>query len=72
LTVKLSAKGTLKISGKGLKTTIEKNVKAGTHQIRVALTKQGRSMRSHHKKVSVRVGLTVGKQVAAKATTIKL
>jgi hypothetical protein len=73
VTVKLSAAGTVRISGKGLKTTIKKNLKAGTHQIRVALTKVGRSMRKHHKKTTVRVGLTVvGKQAVAKATTVRL
>ena len=72
MTVKTSATGTVKISGKGLKTMTKKNLKAGTHQIRVAFTKVGRSMRKHHKKTSVRVSLTVGKQAVAKATTVRL
>ena len=72
VTVKQSAAGTVKIAGTGLKTTIKKNLKAGTHQIRVALTKKGRSLRSHHKKASVRGSLTVGKQAVAKSTSVKL
>ncbi len=72
VTVKTSAKGTVKISGKGLKTITKRNLKAGTHQIRVALTKAGRSLRAHHKKTSVRVRLTVGKQAVAKAGTVRL
>jgi hypothetical protein len=71
VTVKTTAKGTVKISGKGLKTTTKK-LNAGTYNIRVALTKVGRSLRKHRKKISVRVGLTVGKQVVAKATTVRL
>ncbi len=72
VTVKLSATGTVKISGNGLKTTIKRNLKAGTHRIRVALTKAGRSMRKHHKNVSVHVSLTAGKQAVAKTTTVRL
>jgi hypothetical protein len=71
VTVKASAKGTVTISGNGLKTT-KKNLKSGTYQIRVALTKMGRSLRVHHKQAKVRVSLTVGKQVVAKATTVRL
>jgi hypothetical protein len=72
VTVKLSAEGTVRISGKGLKTTTLKNLKAGTHQIKVALTKTGRSMRKHHKKTTVHVSLTVGKQAVAKTTALRL
>jgi len=72
LTLKTSSKGTVKISGRGLKTT-KKSLAAGTHVIRVPLTKAGRSMRAHHKKTSVKVSLTVGKQaVVAKATSVRL
>jgi hypothetical protein len=72
VTVRTSAKGTVRISGNGLKTTVKKNLKAGTYQIRVALTKTGTSMRAHHKKTTVRAGLTVGKQVVAKTTAVRL
>jgi hypothetical protein len=72
VTVKTSAKGNVRISGNGLKTTVKKNLKAGTYQIRVALTKTGTSMRAHHKKTTVRAGLTVGKQVVAKTTAVRL
>ena len=71
VTVKTSATGTVWISGYGLKTT-RNNLKAGTHQFRVAFTKTGTSMRKHHKKTSVRVKLTVGKQAVAQATTVRL
>ena len=72
VTVKLSAKGTLRISGEGLQTTTKKNLTAGSHQIRVALTKKGRSLRSHHKKASARASLTVGKQAVASTAAVRL
>ncbi len=72
VTVKMNAKGTVKISGKGLKAVTRKNVNAGTYQIRVAFTKTGTSLRKHHKKTSLRVSLTVGKQVVAKTSAVRL
>lgn len=71
VSVKTSAKGNVRISGKYLKTT-SKTVAAGTHTITVALTKAGRAAMKHHKKTTVRVSLTVGKQVVAKSVTVKL
>ncbi len=71
VTVKTSAAGTVKINGKGLK-TVSRKLTAGAHQVRVALTKYGRSLRKHHKKVSVHVRLTVGKQAVAKAMAVRL
>ena len=71
VTVKMSAQGTVRISGYGLKTTT-KSLKAGTHEIQVALTKKGSSMRKHHEKTTMRVSLTVGKQAVAKTTTVQL
>src|SRR5262249_49387678 len=44
VTVSTSTAGKVRISGRGLRTTT-KTVAAGTHQIRVILTKAGRSMR---------------------------
>jgi hypothetical protein len=71
VTVKVSAKGTVRINGEGRKTTTKNDLTAGTHQIRVALTKKGRSLRSHHKKASVRVSLTVGKQAVANTAALR-
>jgi hypothetical protein len=72
VTVKTSAKGRVQISGKGLTTTIKEGLKAGTHQIKVKLTKAGRKARAHRKKTRLRVSLTVGKQTVAKTTSVKL
>jgi uncharacterized repeat protein (TIGR01451 family) len=72
LTITTSAKGTVKISGKGLKTVIKKNLNPGTHRIRVPLTKAGTAMLKHHKKATVRVSLIVGKQAVARTATVRL
>ena len=71
VTVKMSTQGTVRISGDGLK-TITKSLQAGTHQVQVALTNRGASLRKHHSKTTVRVSLTVGKQGVAKNTTVRL
>ena len=71
VTVKSRQKGTVTISGNGLK-TIKKNLSAGTHQIRMAFTKMGNSMRKHHKRTTVRARLTVGKQAVTKTATVRL
>jgi hypothetical protein len=72
VTVKTSAKGRVRISGTGLKTTIHKNVKAGSHQLKVALTKAGKTARTQRKKVRLRGSLTVGKQTVSTTTSVKL
>lgn len=59
VTVQLSQKGTVRISGTGLRTTIKKNLAAGSHRIRVPLTKSGVAARKHHRKLIVHVTLTV-------------
>jgi hypothetical protein len=72
VTVKTSANGTIRISGNDLKTTTKKNVKAGSHQINVALTKAGKTAKKHRKMTKLRASLTVGKQAAAKTISVKL
>ena len=72
VTVKTSANGTIRISGSDLKTTTKKNVKAGTHQITVALSKAGKIAKTHRKKTKLRASLTVGKQAVAHTISVKL
>jgi hypothetical protein len=72
VTVKTSANGTIRISGNDLKTTTKKNVKAGSHQINVALTKAGKTAKKHRKMTKLRASLTVGKQAAARTISVKL
>ena len=64
VTVKLSQKGTVRISGTGLRTTIKRNLAAGSHRIRVPLTKSGVAARQHHRKLVVHVALTVARAAA--------
>ena len=71
VTVKTSEAGTVKISGAGLNTTVKKGMKAGTHQIKVPLTRTGKTAKKHHKKIKVKASLTVGKQAATKTATVK-
>jgi hypothetical protein len=59
VTVELSQKGTVRISGTGLRTTLRKNLAAGSHRIRVPLTRSGVAARKHHRKLIVHVALTV-------------
>jgi hypothetical protein len=59
VTVELSQKGTVRISGTGLRTTTRKNLAAGSHRIRVPLTRSGVAARKHRRKLIVHVALTV-------------
>jgi hypothetical protein len=72
VTVKTSANGTITISGNDLKTTTKKNVKAGRHQITVALTKAGKTAKTHRKKTKLRASLTAGKQAVAATISVRL
>jgi hypothetical protein len=72
VTVKTSATGTIELSGSGFTTATKKNVKAGSHQINVALTKAGKTAKKHHNKTKLRASLTVGKQAVAKTISVKL
>jgi hypothetical protein len=65
VTVELSQKGTVRISGTGLRTTIKKNLAAGSHRIRVPLTKSGVAARKHHRKLILHVALTVAGAASA-------
>jgi hypothetical protein len=71
LTVKTSGKGNVKISGAGLKTTTKRGLAAGTHQIKVPLSKAGKAAKRKHKKLKLRASLTVGSQSVNKTATVK-
>ncbi len=72
VTVKTTAPGTIKLSGAGLDTKTKKNVKAGTSQIELSLTKAGRAMRARHKQLKLRATLKSGQLVVAKTTRVRL
>ena len=71
LTVKTSGKGTVKISGSGLKTTTRRGLAAGTHQLRIPLSNAGKAARRRHKKLKVRASLTVSGQSVSKTSAVK-
>ena len=72
VTVKTSANGTIRISGNDVKTATKKNVKAGSHQITVALSKVGKTAKTHRKKTKLRASLTAGKQAVATTISVNL
>jgi hypothetical protein len=72
VTLKTTAAGTVKLSGAGLDTKNKKNVKAGTSQIEVSLSKTGRSMAERHEKLKLHASLRAGKVAAAKTTRVQL
>ncbi len=71
LTVKTSERGTVTITGPGLKKTVE-TLTAGTHVVKVALTKTGRSDRAHRKKIRLAVSLKVSARTVSLAKEVKL
>jgi hypothetical protein len=71
VTAKTGATGTVWVSGFGLR-KIKRKLTAGTHRIRVRLTKIGIARRKHHRKTSVRVKLIVGKQATTKTRAVRL
>lgn len=71
VTVKVSAQGTVRISGTGLKTASE-TLAVGTHQVVVALTSKGKKERKDHKKIKLSVALKVGSETASASKSVKL
>jgi hypothetical protein len=71
VTVKTTKAGTVKISGRGLATVVKRGVSAGTHQIPVPLTAAGRAAARKHKKLSLQVTITAGKESGSTTTTAK-
>jgi hypothetical protein len=68
-----SAAGSVTISGKGIK-TVRRGVRAGIQTLRVPLTKAGKALKRHHRKISVKVTLSVPEATAtaSKAVAVKL
>ncbi len=56
----LSAAGTVRVSGNGVRTLFKRNVAAGTRAFRIALTRSGRAAARRHRKLKLRVSLTAG------------
>jgi hypothetical protein len=71
LTFVLTAKGIVTVTGKGLK-TYRKTLAAGTHQIKVALSRAGLAMRRLHSVTKITIALERGSTTASSATILKL
>jgi hypothetical protein len=71
VTVTTSQPGTVTVSGNGLK-TIKKTLAAGAHQLKVSLTKNGRTARKHHKKTKVKASIKDSNGSTSKTMTLKL
>jgi hypothetical protein len=71
VTVTTSQPGTVTVSGNGLK-TIRKTLGAGAHQLKVSLTKNGRTARKHHKKTKVKASVKNSNGSSSKTMTLKL
>ena len=71
VTVKLAKAGTVKITGKGLKTTTKKGVKPGTHTITVPLTATGRAAKKHGRKLKLQASETLSGLTGTATTTLK-
>jgi hypothetical protein len=72
VTLKTTAAGAIKLGGAGLETKTKRDVKVGTSQIEVPLTKAGRTMRARHDRLELRASLTIGKVAVAKTTGVRL
>jgi hypothetical protein len=71
VTVTTTQQGTVTVSGNGLK-TIKKTLGAGAHQLKVSLTKNGRTARKHHKKIKVKASVKNSNGSSSKTITLKL
>jgi uncharacterized repeat protein (TIGR01451 family) len=71
VTVTTTQKGTVAVSGKGLKTT-KKTLVAGTHQIKVRLTNIGIEAVKHHKKTKIEVSARNAQGAASTTTSVRL
>jgi hypothetical protein len=67
----LTAKGTVTVTGLGLK-RYRKTLGAGSHQVKVALSKAGLSLHRQHRKIRIKVVLRSGKNTSSTTTTLKL
>jgi hypothetical protein len=71
VTVKLGQQGTVKITGRGLRTTTRRGLKAGTRTITVPLTAVGRAAKRRRGKLKIQASLTVAGRTGTATTTLK-
>jgi hypothetical protein len=71
VTVTTTQQGTVTVSGNGLK-TIKKTLAAGAHQLKVSLTKNGRTASKHHRKTKVKASVNDSNGSSSKTMSLKL
>ena len=71
VTVTLSAAGTVKIAGTGLRTTVKRGLGQGISLIKVPLTKAGSAAKRAHKKIKIKASLTVGTRTVTKTAAVR-
>jgi hypothetical protein len=71
VTLTTSQKGAVSLSGNGLK-TLKKTLTAGTHQLKLTLTKSGRAARKHHGKTKLKATIKTPTATATTTKTLKL
>jgi hypothetical protein len=71
ITITTSQNGTVTITGKGLK-PIKKTLTAGTHQLKLTLTKTGKNARKHHHKTTLNASIKNTNGTTTTTKTLKL
>ncbi|HUB35365.1 MAG TPA: hypothetical protein VL972_00940 [Solirubrobacteraceae bacterium] len=71
VTVKTSAAGTLTLAGGGLRKTVKRDLKAGSHRISVRLDRKGMAAKRRHGKLNLKASLVVGAQHAARTKAVR-
>jgi hypothetical protein len=72
VTIDTTVNGTVTLSGRGVHTTTDKNIKAGESRITVPLTSTGQAIRARNARLELRASLTTGKKAVAKTASVKL
>ena len=71
VTVRTSSKGAVTLSGEGLHKIVE-TLGAGVHELRLALTKAGRTLRQHSKTIKLSASLKTARQTVSSSKEIEL
>lgn len=71
VTVKVSQAGTVRITGKGVKSTTKRGLKAGTHTISVPLNATGRAAKHHGSKLKIKASETSSGRTGSATATLK-
>lgn len=71
VTVTTTQQGTVTIMGNGLK-TLKKSLGAGTHKLKVSLTKRGSAARGRHRKIRVKASVKNSGGSSSRTLTVKL